>query len=159
MTYLPVLGLGLEHHGVLLFVLLAVVGGLGLLGILLGLDAVILRKGALVASTAGVGEEVRANRLNGALGGTRQLANGLEVLFGAPALREDRQRQLNRGDGSHCFCCERCGNGWGGEKRLSYKTAVGDIFSGHSKKFLVGLTFSTQQRRGWLVVVGAAEPG
>lgn len=99
-SYLPVLGLSLEHHGVLGLAHLALIGVLDLLGALLGLDAVILGKGALVTGTAGVGEEVRADGLDASLRGARELANGLEVLVCAPALREDRQRQsvgCNRG--------------------------------------------------------------
>lgn len=102
-SHLPVLGLTGEEHGVLVLRLLALLAILNLLGALLSLDAVILGKGALVAGTTGVGEEVRADRLDAAQGGAGQLANGLEVLFAAPALSEDRQRQLNRSDGSHSF--------------------------------------------------------
>lgn len=57
-----------------------------------------------MAGTAGVGEEVRANRLDAALHSIGQLADSFEVLVGAPAGGQDRQRQ---GDdvrnGSH-FC-------------------------------------------------------
>jgi hypothetical protein len=45
--------------------------------------------------SAGVGEEVWANRLNLAVVCIAQLADGLEVLFTSPALRQDRQRQRN----------------------------------------------------------------
>lgn len=70
-TNLPVLGLALKHHGVLGLALVALIAILDLLGALLGLNAVILGKGALVAGSSGVGEEVRADRLDAALGGLR----------------------------------------------------------------------------------------
>lgn len=101
-TYLPVLGLQLQQHRVLSLALLAIVEVLDLLGALLGLDPVVLGKGSLVTGSAGVGQEVRANRLDAALDSTRELADGLEVLFGAPALGESRQREGdNLRDGSH----------------------------------------------------------
>lgn len=101
-THLPVLGLALEHHGVFRLADFAVVEVLDLLGALLGLDAVILGEGALVAGTTGVGEEVRANGLDAALDSAGQLTNGLEILVGRPALREDWKRQLGGGGGCHC---------------------------------------------------------
>lgn len=100
-TYLPVLGLTLKHHGVLRLADVAVVVLLDVLGLLLGLDAVILGEGALVAGTAGMGQEVRANRLNGALGRAGSLADGLEVLLGRPALGEGGKRPLDLGRGRH----------------------------------------------------------
>lgn len=100
-TDLPVLGLALQHHGILGLADLAIIVLLNVLGALLGLDAVILGKGALVAGAAGVGEEVRADGLDGALRGGADLADGLEVLFGGPARGEDRQRPGDDGGGSH----------------------------------------------------------
>lgn len=102
-AYLPVLGLSRQHHGVLGLAHLALVGVLDLLGALLGLDAVILGKGALVAGAAGVGKEVRADGLDAALRGAGQLANGLEVLVGGPALRQDRQGQGVWRGGGHFY--------------------------------------------------------
>jgi hypothetical protein len=90
-TYLPVLGLTLQQHGVLGLADVALVAVLDLLGALLSLDAVILGEGTLVASTTGVSKEVRANGLDASLDGAGELADGLEVLFGTPALREDGQ--------------------------------------------------------------------
>lgn len=122
-AHLPVLGLELQQHGVLLLILLALVSVLGLLDALLSLDAVILGKGALVAGAAGMGEEVRADGLDAPLGGTRQLANGFEVLVGTPALSEGRQRQFNRSDGSHDYRLkDMANNGEEGKKRGSLET-------------------------------------
>lgn len=53
-SYLPVLGLTLKHHGVLRLADLPCILLLDVLSTLLGLDAVILGKGALVAGAAGV---------------------------------------------------------------------------------------------------------
>ena len=102
-TNLPVLGIAREHHGVLGLGNIALVVLLDVLGALLGLDAVILGEGALVAGTAGVGEEVRADGLNDALGNLvlGDLADGLEVLLGGPALREGGER---KGNHSSHFC-------------------------------------------------------
>lgn len=47
-----------------------------------------------------MGKEVVADRLDIAVVGLAELADGLEVLFGSPTLREDRKRQRNR-DRSH----------------------------------------------------------
>lgn len=108
MTNLPVLGITLEHHGVLGLADIAVVVLLDLLGALLGLDSVILGEGALVAGTAGVCQEVRADRLDcalrRALGG--ELANRLEVFFGSPALREGRKRNSNKSSSHFAPRCE-----------------------------------------------------
>jgi len=84
-THLPVLAVTLEHHGILRLADIALLVLLDLGGALLGLDAVILREGALVAGAAGMGEEVRANRLNHPLAGARDLANRLEILLGLPS--------------------------------------------------------------------------
>lgn len=46
-----------------------------------------LGEGALVSASAGVGKIVRANRLECALYWLREMAYGLEVLIGAPAIR------------------------------------------------------------------------
>ena len=54
-SYLPVLGLALQHHGVLGLANLAIIVLLDAGGLLLGLDAIILGESALVAGTAGVG--------------------------------------------------------------------------------------------------------
>lgn len=85
-SYLPILGIAGEHHWILRLADLSCIVILDLLDILLGLDAVILGKGTLVTGTAGVGEEVRTNRLDAALSCGRELANSLEVFFGRPAL-------------------------------------------------------------------------
>lgn len=103
MTNLPVLGLTLKHHGILRLADLAIVLLLDLLGALLGLDTVILGEGALVAGTTGVGEEVRADGLDGALRRGADLADGLEVLLGGPALGEDWERTGDNGGGRHLF--------------------------------------------------------
>lgn len=108
-TNLPVLGFSGEHHGIFRLRDLAIVNVLDILGLLLGLDAIILRKSALVASTAGVGEEVRANRLDAALNGSRKVTQGLEVLVGSPALREDGERKGDEWHGE-----DEDGDGGGG---------------------------------------------
>lgn len=55
-----------------------------------------------MTSSAGVGQEMRSNRLDAALDGAGELSDGLEVLFGAPALGESRQREGDDlRDGSH----------------------------------------------------------
>lgn len=90
-SYLPVLGFTLKHHRVLRLTDLARVLLLDVLGTLLGLDAVILGEGALVAGAAGVSEEVRANGLDRALGRGSDLADGLEVLVSGPSFWEDGQ--------------------------------------------------------------------
>ena len=102
-TNLPVLGVAREHHGVLGLAEVALVILLDVLGTFLGLDTVILGEGALVAGATGVGEEVRADGLDGALGSLilGNLADGLEVLLGGPALREGRER---KGNHSSHFC-------------------------------------------------------
>jgi hypothetical protein len=100
-TNLPVLGLALKHHGVLGLALVALIAILDLLGALLGLDAVILGKGALVAGSSGVGEEVRANGLDAALCGLGQLADGLEVLLCGPSAREGGEGECHGSHGSH----------------------------------------------------------
>lgn len=105
LTYLPVLGLTLEHHGILGLADIAVVVLLDVLGLLLGLDAVILGEGALVAGTAGMGQEVRADGLDGALGRAGSLADGLEVLLGRPAFGKAEKRFLDLGSGRHFECC------------------------------------------------------
>lgn len=95
-TYLPVLGFPLQHHRVLGLADVTVLLLLDILGALLGLYAVILRECALVTGPAGVGEEVRSNRLDGPLSGGAELADGLEVLLGRPALTE-----LGQSPGDH----------------------------------------------------------
>lgn len=102
-TYLPVLGFTLKHHGILRLADLAIILLLDLLGTLLGLDTVILGEGTLVAGTTGVGEEVRADRLDGALRRGADLADGLEVLLGGPAFGEDWERTGDNGGGRHFF--------------------------------------------------------
>ena len=98
---LPVLALALEHHGVLSLADLAIVLGLDLLGGVGGLDTLILGEGALVSLSAGVGEEVRANGLDGAVLGGGDARDGLEVLLGSPAAGERRKGRVDL-DGSHC---------------------------------------------------------
>jgi hypothetical protein len=48
-TNLPVLGIALEHHGILRFGNLIILIFIDLLDILLGLNAFVLREGAVVA--------------------------------------------------------------------------------------------------------------
>lgn len=84
-SHLPVLGLALQHHGILGLALLALVVLLDLLSALLGLDAFILGEGPLVPRSPGVGEEVRADGLDGPLRRGRDGADGLEVLLCGPA--------------------------------------------------------------------------
>lgn len=90
-SYLPVLGLTLQHHGVLGLADLAGILLLDVLGTLLSLDAVVLGEGTLVAGTTGVSEEVRADGLDCPLGRGGNLADGLEILLGGPSLWEDGQ--------------------------------------------------------------------
>jgi len=106
-TYLPVLGVASEQHRILRLADVAFVVLLDLLGALLGLYPIILGEGALVAGTAGVGQEVRADRLDGALCGMvlGDLADGLEVLLGSPALGEGGEGQSR----NHGFFCGRLG--------------------------------------------------
>lgn len=93
--YLPILGIALQHQWVLGLRDLAIVLVLDLLGSLLGLDAVVLRESALVALSAGVGEEVRADGLDAALGRGGKVTNSLEILVGGPARRQDRKREVD----------------------------------------------------------------
>lgn len=103
--HLPVLGLQLQHHGVLRLADVALVAILDLLGILLRLDAVVLGKGAVVARAARVGEEVRPDGLNAALRGARELADGLEVLVAAPARGQDGEGDGDLRSRRHgCVC-------------------------------------------------------
>lgn len=90
MTYLPVFGIALQHHGVLRLADIAVLIILDLGGSLLGLDTVIFRESALMAGTASVGKEVRAHGLEAALRGSRDLSDGLEILVCNPALEKGR---------------------------------------------------------------------
>jgi hypothetical protein len=93
-THLPVLGVALQHERVLGLADLARVVVLDLLDVLLGLDALVLGEGALVALAAGVGEESRADGLDFELGGGREAADGLELLVGGPLAGQDGQREL-----------------------------------------------------------------
>lgn len=97
-TNLPVLGLTLKKHSILRLAHVALVIVLDLLGALLSLDAVILGKGALVAGSSGVGEEVRADRLDAALDSLRELAEGLEIFLGSPSAGKSGEGD---GHGSH----------------------------------------------------------
>lgn len=54
-----------------------------------------------MAGSAGVGQEVRANRLESALGGGGDLADELEVLVSGPALGEGGQWTSDNRDGRH----------------------------------------------------------
>lgn len=85
MSHLPVLGFALQHHGILGLALLALLVLLDLLGTFLSLDTIILGKGPLVSRSTGVGEEVRANGLDGSLDRGGDGADGLEVLLCGPA--------------------------------------------------------------------------
>lgn len=101
------------QHGVLGLALFALIDILNLLGALLSLDAVILGESALVAGSSSVGEEVRSDGLDASLDSLRELANGLEVLLGAPSAGEGGQRQ-----GTDSYGCHGCdgfvvgGGGW-----------------------------------------------
>src|SRR4051794_35340911 len=94
---LPVLGLALEHHGILRLADVAIVVLFDILGALLSLYPIILREGALVAGAAGVREEVRSDGLNRPLRRVVlcDLSEELEVLVGGPTLWEGRQRESN----------------------------------------------------------------
>lgn len=83
-SYLPVPGLELKQHRVLRLAHVTLITILNLFGALLGLDAIILGKGALVAGSSSVSEEMRTNRLDAALNSLGELANSLEVLLSAP---------------------------------------------------------------------------
>lgn len=98
-AYLPVLGVARQHHRVLGLADLASIVLLDLLDVLGRLDALILGKGTLVAPPAGVGQEVRANRLDVPAGGGREMADSLEVLVSRPARRQGRQCGESR-----CHC-------------------------------------------------------
>lgn len=127
--YLPVLGLALEHHRVLRLALIADVAILDVLGALLSLDTVILRESALVAGTAGVGEEVRSNRLDGSLSSLSELADGLEVLVGSPAAGKGGKGEGHSSHGSHYVMCGFGGDGEG-EKSRRFFLAVIIFFNG-----------------------------
>jgi hypothetical protein len=100
-TYLPVFGISQEHGWVFSFTDLPAVIVLNLLCVLLSLDAIIFGKGALVTGSASVGEEVRTNWLDAALGSRREFANCLEVLLSRPPLRKDWEGEVYVGVGSH----------------------------------------------------------
>jgi hypothetical protein len=55
-----------------------------------------------VTYSAGIGQEVRANRLDGAVGRLAELADGLEVLLAGPSFGQHRQRQVDLHGGRHC---------------------------------------------------------
>lgn len=120
-TYPPVASFSGQHDGVLGLgdIIIAII--LGLLDIVLGLDALILGECAVVTFlgsqyavhspkqgrkqlrtyTASMGQKVRADRLQGALGGLGYRTNGLEILFGIPAPRKGRERDIDNLGGSH----------------------------------------------------------
>lgn len=102
-TYLPVLGLTLKHHGVLRLALVADIAIFDILGALLGLDSVVLRESTLVTGPSSVGEEVRADRLDASLSSLRELANSLEVLLGSPAARKNGKGECHSSHRSHCM--------------------------------------------------------
>ena len=86
---LPILGITREHHRVFWLADLAGVVILNLLDIFLGLNAVVLREGALMAGTSCVGEEMRSNGLDATLCCCSELSNCLEILLARPSLRKD----------------------------------------------------------------------
>ena len=105
-AYLPVLGLALQHQGILGLADIAIIVLLDLLGLLLGLNTVILGESTLMPSTAGMGEEMRSHGFDGALGGGGDGPDGFEVLLGCPSLGEDGQRPgYHRGRCHYFFCC------------------------------------------------------
>lgn len=65
--------------------------------------------GHIETYSAGIGQEVWADRLNVAVVGFAQLADGLEVLLASPTLGQDREGECNL---HVCHCC--CGDGDGG---------------------------------------------
>lgn len=89
-TYLPVLGLSLKHDRVLWFTDLAIVQVLDLLHIFRSLDALILGEGALMSLSAGMCQEVWANRFDFAEDGSGERAYGFKVFLTRPALWQDR---------------------------------------------------------------------
>lgn len=97
-SYLPVLGLSLEHHGVLGLANVAHITILNLARAFLGLNAIILGEGTLMTGSTSVSEEVRSHRLNAALYCLRELSDGLEILLSGPVAGQRGQRQHN---GSH----------------------------------------------------------
>lgn len=105
-TNLPVLGLAGEHHGILRLRDLSIILIFCLLDIMLSLDALILREGAVVTLATSVSQEVRANRLQVPLGGSGQSTNRLEVLVSTPALRQGGQGHFDSLHSGHC------GIGW-----------------------------------------------
>lgn len=131
-AYLPVLGLTLQHQRVLRLVNIIGILLLDALDICLGLDAVVFGESALVTLlhgrvsidvewlgdietySAGIGQEVWANRLNVAVVGFAQLADGLEVLLASPALGQDREGECNLHI-CHCFCGGDGDGGGGGQ--------------------------------------------
>jgi hypothetical protein len=100
-TYLPVLGISQEHRWVFRLADLTSIIVLHLLGVFLSLNAIIFGEGALVTGSAGVGEEVRTNGLDAALGSCGEAANCFEVLLYRPSLREDGERKVDVCVGSH----------------------------------------------------------
>lgn len=94
-AYLPVLGITEEHGWVLRLTDLSSIIILNLLHAVLGLDAVILREGALVTGTTGVGQEVWADRLNAAVIGTGDSADSLEVFVRSPSGWKDWEGEGN----------------------------------------------------------------
>lgn len=73
-TNLPIFSIALEHHGILRLANIAVIVIFHLLGAFLCLDPIVLGEGALVPGTAGVCQEVRADRLKASLCGGSDLA-------------------------------------------------------------------------------------
>ena len=127
--HLPVLSLTLQQQRVLGLVNVIGVVLLDALDIGLCLDAVVFGEGALVSLlqkepslvmhtnvvnsetySAGIGQEVRANRLNIAVVCLAQLADGFEVLLTSPALGQDGQWQRNL-HVRHCARLVLCGGG------------------------------------------------
>jgi hypothetical protein len=105
-TYLPILGLTLKHHGILRLALVANIAIFDILGTLLGLDAIILRESTLVTGSSSVGEEVRADRLDASLSSLRRLANSLEVLIGSPAAGKGGKGECHSSHRSHYVMCD-----------------------------------------------------
>jgi hypothetical protein len=52
--------------------------------------------------SAGISQEVRANRLDVAVGRGAELADRLEVLLASPPFRQDGQWQVDLHGGRHC---------------------------------------------------------
>jgi hypothetical protein len=138
---LPVLALALEHHGVLVLADLAGVLVLDLLDGVGGLDALILGESTLVSLSAGVGEEVRADGLDGAVLRGRDAGDGLEVLLSGPVAGERREGRGNL-NGCHVDVCvevlKRKGGGGSRSSLLFYSPRISSRWPVRNSKPSIG---------------------